>query len=575
MSGPWRRVSRADGLAVLALLAAALVLGAGRIVLRPDLLYTEEYVVGEHGNQLYRAERLARGLWLYRDVADQYGPVPAYLYMLYTRAAGNTISANLYWHLGGSLVCLVLAYAVLRKNLAVGPALGGAFAALPLLLAPGGADLGGGYGNFLYIEYLALERCCLLGVMLLWQPPAERSRARSIATGLLLGLWQAVKFGGALFAGAALGIVDVLVVAGLPGPAWSRAVRAWAWTLGAFALLEGGQVALAFGLLPPEVAVDTIWPAYIHVAYSRLSSWPSLHGPFSFLADQLLPLACALTAAGALGMWLFRLRRPSQVTPEMRREAGVLLGAIFYGLAATAYLGHNFLFYQYAWVLLFPAARVVTRFRPRLGNIAFVVVTVPLVLMGLTTFVAQPEPGLIDYSLPGGDRLRIQPFVRPQLEAMAALPREGRPTDFVVALLDWSGGGYHHFFNPGYGLRNYLVTEGAFRPYDDAELSAKLGRVEAFLIRKDGRLDPEAKIRSVFSRKLADRILDRFSLDADRSTEFIAVFSPRTEAVARGSILFPGATRSANPPGYPVSALGAEAGTWGYRGPGLGVYTEP
>jgi hypothetical protein len=31
------------------------------------------------GNQLFRADRLTRGYVLYRDIASQFGPVPAYL----------------------------------------------------------------------------------------------------------------------------------------------------------------------------------------------------------------------------------------------------------------------------------------------------------------------------------------------------------------------------------------------------------------------------------------------------------------------------------------------------------------
>ena len=63
------RSRRADTLAVLAVVLVALALGIANIKLRPDMSYTASYVTGEHGNQLYRADRLMHGELLYRDVA--------------------------------------------------------------------------------------------------------------------------------------------------------------------------------------------------------------------------------------------------------------------------------------------------------------------------------------------------------------------------------------------------------------------------------------------------------------------------------------------------------------------------
>src|SRR5437899_1556824 len=103
------RTQWADCLATLFVLAFALFLACGSVARRPDINSSEAFLAGELGNQLYRADRLARGQWLYRDLASPYGPLSAYPYMAYTRVFGNTILANHGWHMAWSLISIALA----------------------------------------------------------------------------------------------------------------------------------------------------------------------------------------------------------------------------------------------------------------------------------------------------------------------------------------------------------------------------------------------------------------------------------------------------------------------------------
>ena len=130
------RSRRADALAVSLLLLIALAFGVGRIALQPDMIFTSDYVLGESGNLLYRSARLIGGARLYRDVACQYGPIPVYAHAAFAALSGNTILGSQAFHLGSSVICLGLAYAVLRRGMGIGLSLTiSLLAGLPLLLA--------------------------------------------------------------------------------------------------------------------------------------------------------------------------------------------------------------------------------------------------------------------------------------------------------------------------------------------------------------------------------------------------------------------------------------------------------
>ena len=157
-------------------------------------------MLGEEGNQLYRAERLAQGRQLYSEIALQYGPLAVHLYSAFSTVVGNTITAVLAFHVVSSVLAILLAYVFVRGYVDVVTALQVTlFGFLPLMLTPGG-----NLGAYTNAEYISWERICLIAVLLAWRPPHCRTVRHAVWVGVGLGAWQWVKFGGAFFAGSAL-----------------------------------------------------------------------------------------------------------------------------------------------------------------------------------------------------------------------------------------------------------------------------------------------------------------------------------------------------------------------------------
>jgi hypothetical protein len=490
--------------------AGAILLGAAYLHFRPDLANGAFWVLGEQGNQLYRAERLARGETLYGDVAMQYGPLPAYVYAGYTLLTGNTIAANHSWHLATSAACIALTFALVRRHAGTRAAwVGTCLLLLPLMLAPGG--LMGGYTNF---EHLSVERMCLLGLMLLWAPPAERSLSRNGLLGCCLGAWQLVKFGGAAFGGAAVVGVDLLWLLRFERPSGSIAtwLRGLAVLVGVMAGIEALSAGAAFALLPADVARDAVWPAYVRESYhylglATLFSWLGWKG---LLFQQIPLLVCAALAALGMGY------------PLVRREGAALalwIGPAFYLLAALAYFGHADLYLQFAWALA-PAACYTLNCLPRPAWGVMVLLLMPAPLMMIkVTLLNHPEAPLTTFRLPGGEELLVDEVARRRLELIsdaAARSRDAGPDGFALAVFSWEGGGFHHFYDPHYGLRNYLVAPVAFRPYDVRELGDKLDRVGVLLVK--GSSEPgeaRAELAAALGPEAAERLLAEFEWESE------------------------------------------------------------
>src|SRR5262249_24028626 len=120
---------------------------------------------------------------------------------------GNTPAVYLLLLATISALNAVLAYVLIRR--ASGPALAVAisiamFAVLPI---PGAI-----IGAFTSSPFIALERTLLLLTAATWKPPRSRGRADAFLLGGIFGVWQTLKFGGAVFVGAALLILDALVL---------------------------------------------------------------------------------------------------------------------------------------------------------------------------------------------------------------------------------------------------------------------------------------------------------------------------------------------------------------------------
>jgi hypothetical protein len=469
-----------EWLATAAVVALAGVVGVLHITRRPDLNFNMGYVTGEDGNQLYRADRLNGGAMLYRDVACQYGYIPAHLYAVFTRIAGNTIMTNRVWHLLTSLVCVGMMFRLLRTSAPlIGAMAATLLVAVPFLLVPGGV-----LGTYTTFEHTSLERMCLLGLMLSWTPPDHRTARVALTQGLVLGLWQGIKFGGAFFAGAALIAVDVIWLLRTSGN-WRAWLRRELVALAAFVAVEALWIALAVSTLSPDLAFDTLWPAYIGRAYVGLEGlgW---HGAAEFVGRLMVPFTCAVLGSFALVRW---------ISSGTTRAPATFIGLFFYAFASAGYFGHVHLFYLWAWAVV-PAGiagLVSLSVAPRL---AFSVALLPAFLLMLKiACVNVPSPELTPATLPTGERIWATSADAAVLSRFAELPRE---PGFVLGAFGWGGGGFHFYFNRAYGLRNPMVTWPAFRPYDVDDLERNLSRISGVVM-----LDAE---RPAFERVLSPHV---------------------------------------------------------------------
>jgi hypothetical protein len=519
---------KARALLVMAMTIAAAI-GVTNIVRRPDLNCNEGYVLGEAGNQLWRAERLGQGAMLYRDVACQYGYLPPYAYMLFTRIAGNTILANNIWHVVGSVVCVGLLFELLRREVPLSLAcVGTVLVSFQLLLAPGGI-----IGRYTIFEHLSMERACLLAVMLLWRAPTNRSKGHALALGSALGVWQGVKFGGAFFAGAGVLALDFLAILKQPQPRalWVPWIKNSVFVLAGFVVVASIWVVLALATLPLPIAEDTIWPAYLADVYKEAR----LHGPIDwniFLRYKLAFPACGVLGLLGLGMWFFSHSQAHASQPASFEPPASFLGLLFYFVGFSTFLGTIYLRFQYAWAMAPAAVWTLASLRP-LPRIAATLAFMPgFVLMLQMTFTFPADPEYVPYTLPNGERIVA---LTPQIGTLDRLsqladhvPRSpGR--EFMVFSFYYSGGGFHHYYDRPYPLRNYLVYADIFRPYDVSELTERFDQVGALVVFKGLAPVDElyAELTRFLSPMLVDRVQEQFELDLRYSGKDFVVFTRR------------------------------------------------
>ncbi len=493
------------------------------------------FLFGETGNPLYRAALLLQGKWLYRDMVCQYGPVPVFLYTGLTALLGNRLTTCWLFFLLFSVVNLGLFFRVTARAAGLRIALLMTLACgLPTLLAPGG-NLGGSYLNN---ESCPLERLLLLVLMLAWRVPEQRPASWWLGIGALLGVWQFTKFGGAVFGVAALVAVDLLWFAAHPAD-WRRWGRGVCLMSGVFALFVIGQVGLYRALLPPDIARDTLWPSYISGDYVAMGGpMPQWYTTAIFLNHQLVPLACGILAVAGLAGLARSSPEPTSGDPAYY---GHWIGAAFFLLGLIGYIRHEFLVYQYQWVLVPAAAAVVARMSRPL-QVGFFVLTVPAVALLVRNAVAPPELVGTPLVLPTGETVVLDADAEQAMQSVREaqqLVDPGRGEFWVGAFL-YTGGGAYLWYNPTYPLRNHLIGGAVFRPYDEEELAVHLDEVPAFVLAVNDStktkgmpsVDEEHPLSAaltteyverVFARALAQRILANYHLDLKRSHGSYAV----------------------------------------------------
>ena len=543
--------------AVLTVITLGIAVCSRRAALNSDFLF------GDEGHNLLIAQTLLSGGRLYRDVFSQYGPIPAYAHALLAKLFGNTPFTYLCYLTLVSVVNVTLAYVLARKAANVGVAACVALAVAALSVEPGSL-----VGGSTAAAYLPLERTLLLLVALSWKSPHRRSLRRAILLGCLLGIWQGVKFGGAVFAGAAIVLMDAV---SLYDAGWSPARRrAWIESLaaigGSFAAVQTVWIIWAFAALKPALALDVVWPLYMLRQYDEWVSpdlrWIPWHGWRLMLGQYLLPAAAGAISFMALNRW----RRAVAARPASGGGDGVIdAGAVFvplcfFLLAFFFYFRMVHHFRQFMWTLVPAAAWELER---RSGTMR--AVTAALWTPGLamvlkvallpaaavpSTAVVLPSGGTLYTSPPMADRIRF-------LQRFATVEAHGAPV-----LIAGCRSGFVSQFAIAHLARRTCWDNSVSRPDDEAEARAALDQTVALVDCAERPLAGAKDLRftPAFSREVLRRLtpwkheagcyvyhVDRIALESDDAAAHASgSLAPRTD---RGRAVGADAGRALAPAG--------------------------
>ena len=477
---------------------------------------TDAFLFHDAGANLLLAEELTAGKALSRDLGYIYGPVPIYLYTAFAQLFGNSATSYVEFQRYFSLLHLALVFLVLRSRFPRWPA-----AAVTLLgVAPFAIVPGAVMGDYLCSAYMPIERCFLTLLPLLWQPPAVRSRRRAAALGVYIGAYQFIKFGGGFFAGTAVFLLDLLVLAigGFRGDEFARWLRKGLSTLAAFALVEVFRCGAAMAFLPAAVGRDVIWPAYTAQLYAA-HVFPVLYPwqlPWKHIVlRQLVPILGALYAV--MGIVLAARRRAGAI-PKM----GVLTLALFYGIASLKYFGHVQVFLQYTWMLIVPSILLYDLS----GRLTRALILVSFLLGWLSLgYLLHRSPAGADrprYRMPNGDVLFPS-----GLDDSPPLPRlellfqhrwgESHPPRSRRVLIVPVGAGYHYYYRVPRFSRHFWYFPYYVRSYDTAELIRNLDETAAVIVRGQPSGDAVSWAEPLFAPQVVSILRERLEVPVQLS----------------------------------------------------------
>ena len=537
------RSRRAAAIVGATLFAAAVVVLAGFFLLRQDVILHEDWLLGEEGNQLWRANKIREGGMLYRDVACQYGPLPTYLYAAATSLAGNSPQVNAIWHVGIYLMCLAVAYRIVRQHCEVTTSALWSVTVLSSLFLPYV-----GLGAYQHAEYVGLEKLFLLVLTFVWRPPSVRSHQRTFCMGLLLGVLQWIKFGSAVFAGAAILLLDGLSCWKTPVPRSfsmpKRLTVQYALLAAAAASSELALVVWALSSLPRPLAIDTLWPAYMLDAYRDVlfpASWQATLLPNAayFFGRQLIPYA-AVCLAG-LGIIVFLASGAGSKEECEHRELNVVLPGLFYLTALGTYIAHPVLSLQHLWAAAFPGIWLFRRL-PIRSQLLFAMLFLPsLGLTGKILLWNRPETDNQNWTLmPSGDKLMMNAEIAASLSECfdattlrlsesgtrfgmsqdrgiddleslpdnepAAIESDSSRLRWTVVVDGWRGGGVQFFYQRGYPFRTPFLPGRALRPYDAASLIREASTVRGVLVGSDLAANYDYDIARILAARLPEPV---------------------------------------------------------------------
>lgn len=453
----------------------------------PETLFSGDFLDFEHGQNLFLVDALRQdGRWPVRDVFTQYGPLPVLVHAAVAAGFGN--SASTYLHLAQALSVLdaVLLFLLLRRAAAGNVSTGTVLLWLGVVVFPAFLQPGAARGLYLWAAYPGFERTALLTLVLLWQPPGERSHRRAVGLGLVLGAMQLIKFGGAVPAGAALLAADAFGVF-RPAARGEVAGRRWLGQLAGigagFALVEGLWAGWAFAALPADRAARVLWPGYMLANY-RAYVTPGMgylrwHDP-SYFRNVQLPVAVAL-GLNVLGLgWAWR--RPSTF-PAGGIGRAVLLG-MYFPVALAVYLPHATGALPYEWTFLAAAFVPFAALRSRPWQAGVLAVCGLAFVYNVRLLAARPRETLVATDLPNGERLWLNPAHRRAVQELAALPALSKPGARPRVLVLPLASGWAHFFPWETPRAYYQWLMPAFVPATEEEstVDALLAGTDAVVV---------------------------------------------------------------------------------------------
>ncbi len=469
------RAGAVDWVLLAGVATIAVLLSTAFVAFRPDLTFTADFLVHDQGVHLLIGDRLSKGARLYADVAYPYGPIPAYVLALL--AWGPGLSAVSYVALLGlqSAVFLTLMAHAIRAHSSRAVTAGVVLLALvPFSLTPGGVV--GAYTNN---NYIGLERILLAVLTLLWLPPWRMGLARYAVAGGVLGVWQLVKFGGAVFGGAAWLILDLVAVVATGRRRDLPAVVAPRWLLmaAAFGAVEGLRCLGVLIALPRPVAIDVIWPSFTAALYKSIpigQRWPSSITGIELLTQYLVPIAAlAILVAGAM---LVRGRLDDRGAQKL----ALWLPVGFFVLGAAGYFGHWHTVRQYAWCLIPASAVVLNGAGARVGLLAATAAAPAVALMLKVSLLTPVAAASSPLALPHGAAIWRNDSAT-EVDAVVARFASATRSGSSVMVLP-AGGGLYFYFGAEVPTRHLWLVPAYLRPFEVSEIQRQAASVRHLFV---------------------------------------------------------------------------------------------
>jgi len=368
------------------------------------------------------------------------------------------------------LVNCVLLFKVFQKaGLSVPTMLVAYLALLPYLAA---TDLA--------FHYL-FEKILVLMVLLLWKPPDQRTFQRSVALGMVIGLMQWVRFGGAVGLLAAVFILDLILEKAVP----RSLVATTLYYLAGFFVAEGALAARLFLTLPRDVALDVLWPDFMAGSYVYVTEgtrFPKLTTLNYFIGGQLPIVICAVLATFAVVLMLRNRMSKTNSVLLIPFFAFVVYCFIFYKQAWHYYIG--------SWLLVLPAAGVIELLSVN-GRALLAIFLLPALFVSVRDDLAGSRARALQPTiLPNGEKLWLAQEVTDRNQALVnRLAEIDRPSRRGVLFLSRTpilvASHFYFFYQIPQPARHSMIFPGWLRLRDFQFLPLALDRSKAVVLFQD------------------------------------------------------------------------------------------